>query len=80
MDVGKYKETVYKNAALQLLAIQNVLTNLNEHLESKPFEDNLMVDNVYLTTLVLKALNEMKAATASLSVKEVIFFLVYCRI
>lgn len=73
MDVGKYTETVYKNAALQLLATQNVLTTLNEHLKSKPFEENFMVDDVYFTTLVLKALKEMQAVTASISIKEVVY-------
>lgn len=71
LDVTEYKEVVYRNSAKQLLAIQNTMANLNLNLKSRPFVDNIVVEDVYVSSLIIKALTEIRREARSVSSKKV---------
>lgn len=60
MDVTKYKETVYKNIHNQLRLMNMVLEASQTTLKAKPIKhDKLVDDNVYISSLNKKALQEI---------------------
>lgn len=72
MDITEYKEIIYRNSAKQLLAIQNTMTNLNINLQARPFLDNIIVDDVYVSSLITKALEEIRRQSRRVSQTKVI--------
>lgn len=60
MNVAKYKETVYKNIHSQLRLMNMVLEASQTTLKAKPIKhDKLVDDNVYISSLNKKALEEI---------------------
>lgn len=74
--MAEYKESVYKNTAKQMLAIQSALEVLNLSLKEYPVTSNdLIEDDVYVSTITLKAIEEMKTVVQEMTDPKVIYYI-----